>query len=193
MIVWNLITNRETQRMKGDRFLPISILVAAVLIGGAVVFAFSFYKGGGSAAPSGGAAKGTTSQQGAPAVSAATILKSEPGDAVTGSANAPVTVTEYGDYQCPFCGEFFSQIEPTIMTQYVTPGKVKFVSETMLSWVLSLRLPGQLADCAADQNQQFAYHNALYTAKVADVAGVVMGTTDFSLQPLSSSWLNSSA
>lgn len=44
-----------------------------------------------------------------------------------GSADAPVTVVEYADFQCPACGVFFNSIEPGIVKAYIDTGKVKFV------------------------------------------------------------------
>ncbi len=148
---------------KRDYFLPVSILVAAVLVAGAVVFA-QVYKPAPAAVP---APTGGTGQQQA-AADPASVLKTLPGDSFTGDANAPVTVTEYGDYQCPFCGQFFSKVEPLIMSKYAKTGKVKFVFRNFSFLGPESTAAAQAADCAADQNQQFAYHGALYNAKLAD-------------------------
>lgn len=44
-----------------------------------------------------------------------------------GNEDAPVTVVEYGDYKCPACGYFESNIFPQLEADYINTGKVKFV------------------------------------------------------------------
>ena len=44
-------------------------------------------------------------------------------DHVLGDANAPVTVFEYSDLQCPFCGRFDRNEFPDLMTNYIDTGK----------------------------------------------------------------------
>src|ERR1039458_9858901 len=115
------------QNNHSDRFLPISILVAAVVIGGALVFT-SFYKSGSPAGAGAVVNPGAAAQQPAVPTNNTSVMVLGARDAVLGSASAPVTMIEYGDYQCPFCGtEFFAQTEPQIIQNYVNSGKVKFV------------------------------------------------------------------
>lgn len=47
--------------------------------------------------------------------------------AVLGSPDAPVTLIEYADPQCPFCAQFARDVLPTIVDEYVRPGKVRLV------------------------------------------------------------------
>ena len=48
-------------------------------------------------------------------------------DAVLGSADAPVTIIEFSDYECPFCKSYFTNTFPNIKKDYVDTGKVKIV------------------------------------------------------------------
>lgn len=41
-----------------------------------------------------------------------------------GDKNAPITLVEFGDYQCFFCNRFFHETEDLILTNYVEAGKV---------------------------------------------------------------------
>ncbi len=163
------IINTNVVVERKDRFLPISILVAAILIGGSLVFV-ALYKGGGT----GGAAivggTGGAAQPGATAPTTNTnVMALGSRDAVLGSASAPVTMIEYGDYQCPFCGiQFFAQTEPQIIQNYVNTGKVKFVFRDFAFLGAESTAAANAAQCANDQSKMWAYHDALYTAKVAD-------------------------
>ena len=161
---------------KREWLLPISIVIAAVLVGGSLVFS-ALYKPSPAApaAPSGQAVvpTGPTSA----AVAAAMQLTAD--DVALGDANAPVTVIEYGDYQCPFCTRFFTQVEPQIVQNYVKTGKAKFVFR---NFPFIDRFPGlpaganeshaaaAAAECAKDQGKFWEFHDALYNAKVADEA-----------------------
>jgi len=48
-------------------------------------------------------------------------------DPVLGNSNAPVTIIEFSDYQCPFCRKFWTDTLPQIKTNYIDTGKVKLV------------------------------------------------------------------
>ncbi|HVW87070.1 MAG TPA: thioredoxin domain-containing protein [Bryobacteraceae bacterium] len=45
----------------------------------------------------------------------------------TGSASAPITLELYTDYQCPACRNFYLDVLPSVMSQYVATGKVRLV------------------------------------------------------------------
>ena len=44
-----------------------------------------------------------------------------------GDPNAPVTMIEYSDYQCPFCARYFVQTEPSINESFVRSGQLMVV------------------------------------------------------------------
>ncbi len=46
-------------------------------------------------------------------------------DPVLGEAGAPVTIIEFGDYQCPSCRLFWRDVEPRLKKEYIDTGKVK--------------------------------------------------------------------
>ena len=48
-------------------------------------------------------------------------------DPVLGDKNAPVTMIEFSDYECPFCKRHFDQTLPQLVEKYVDTGKVKIV------------------------------------------------------------------
>ncbi len=86
------------------------------------------------------------------------------GGVLVGDANAPVTITEYGDFQCPVCRQLHQLWEPTL-EQLIQQGKVKFefVGLEFLDrgTTESLRSAGA-GVCAADAGKFLEYYNALY-------------------------------
>ncbi|MBI2632639.1 DsbA family protein [Candidatus Pacearchaeota archaeon] len=109
------ITLRKDSLWKYSTFL----LLALVVIIGFV----AFRDGGGS--PTGNLIAPTTPTALPTQLSQ---VKVNMGDApILGDSNAPVTIIEYSDFQCPFCGRFYSNALASIKTQYIDTGKVKLV------------------------------------------------------------------
>ncbi len=151
---------------KSNRFLPVSILIAAALIAGSVLFS-AFYRPGASAPAEVGGTGGTGA---VPGNSSGAAMKIGPRDEILGNPNAPVTIVEYGDYQCPFCGAFFSQTQPQIADNYVNKGVVRMVFRNFAFLGPESIVSAEAAECAFDQKKLVAYHDALYQAKVDDDA-----------------------
>jgi protein-disulfide isomerase len=80
-----------------------------------------------------------------------------------GSANAPVTVFEMADFQCPVCGRFAREIMPALEREYVATGKVKWVYVNFpLPMHPNAEPAAELAMCAARQGRFWAIHDLLY-------------------------------
>ncbi len=83
--------------------------------------------------------------------------------ATLGDPNAPVTLIEFSDYQCPFCKKFTTEIFPTIKEAYIDTGKVRFVFRDFPLEIHDLAKEAALAArCAGEQGQYFAYHDILF-------------------------------
>jgi protein-disulfide isomerase len=81
---------------------------------------------------------------------------------VLGSPNAPVTVVEYVDLQCPFCQEFETKAMPTLLSRYVRPGKVK-IEARPIAFIGPDSERGRAGALAAgEQNRLFNYMQLLY-------------------------------
>lgn len=83
---------------------------------------------------------------------------------VLGKENAKITLIEFSDYQCPFCGRFFTQTEGQLKKEYVDSGKVKFYYR---DFPLPQIHPGaqkaaEAARCAGDQNKYWQYHDLIF-------------------------------
>lgn len=94
-------------------------------------------------------------------------------DPVKGSGNASVTIIEFGDFQCPFCANFYTQTLPLIKENYINTGKVKFVYRDFpLDISCNTSMNRQLhpnackaaeaAECADNQGKFWEYHDKLF-------------------------------
>lgn len=93
------------------------------------------------------------------------------GDPYLGAPQAPVTIEEYGDFQCPFCGEFARDTEPRVVSTYVVPGKARLVWHTMAFIGPESVRAGEAALCAQDQGKFWDYYMLLYTHQGAENSG----------------------
>ncbi len=99
----------------------------------------------------------------------------------TGDPNAPIKLTEYADFQCPYCKEYWSSTEEQIVNTYVVPGKVFYTYRSAGNWVSNNATGGtdtesrdsaEAAYCAADQNKFWQMHDALFTNVLGEADGI---------------------
>ena len=88
-----------------------------------------------------------------------------------GDKNAPVTMVEFSDFQCPFCGRFFQTVEPALLKDYVETGKVTFVYKHSAFLGPESVWAAQAAECAADQEKFWAYHDLLFARQAGENQG----------------------
>jgi protein-disulfide isomerase len=91
-----------------------------------------------------------------------------------GDPNAPVTMIEYTDYECPFCRSFFLETRPQIIEQYVETGVVRLVVRDFpLVDIHPSALLGSTASlCAAEQGEFFAMYEMLFATHQIEWGGV---------------------
>lgn len=85
-------------------------------------------------------------------------------DHIEGMSNAPVTVVEYADFQCPFCGRFARETFPSIKQNYIDTGKVRWIFRHFPLRNIHPNAEGasQASECASDQNAFWNYHDRLF-------------------------------
>ena len=85
-------------------------------------------------------------------------------DPIIGNPNAPITIIEFSDFQCPFCAKFNIQTLPAIMNEYVNDGKVKLVFRDFpIQSIHSNALPASIAaECANEQRKFKEMHDMLF-------------------------------
>lgn len=148
------------------------ISVPASIIIGSCIIALSILLSGGVLEVKGLTAKKTTdtptvaAASSAPAAPAAPEQKTGPvkvsvdDDAVLGDKNAPITMVEFSDYECPFCKRYFDQTYAQIKTNYVDTGKMKVVFRDLpLSFHDPMATKEAIAaNCAREQGGDTAYY-----------------------------------
>lgn len=88
-----------------------------------------------------------------------------------GQASAPVTMVEFGDFQCPFCGRFARDTLPSIKKDYIDTGQVKFFYNDFSFLGAESFQAAEAAKCADDQGQFWAYHDYLYSNQQGENQG----------------------
>ncbi len=95
-----------------------------------------------------------------PSTATVTINKDRP---ALGSADAPVTVVEFTDYQCPFCKRFTQSTFTYPKRDFIDTGKVRWVVRDMpLNFHTNARKAGQAVHCANEQGKFWEMRDVLF-------------------------------
>lgn len=89
-----------------------------------------------------------------------------------GNPDAPLTILEYSDFQCPFCQKAALEIVPQIEAEYVATGKAKIVWKQFPIEGEESVWAAQASECAAEQNAFWEYHDTLFLNR----KGINVGT-----------------
>src|SRR3989344_9492200 len=110
-------------------------------------------------------------------------------DPILGNKNAPVTIIEFSDYQCPFCRKFWTETFNQLKAEYIDTGKVKFVYRDFpLTSIHPAAEPAaEAANCVRELGGDEAYykmHDKIFQeGNILDggdpVTGPVRGTAQF--------------
>jgi protein-disulfide isomerase len=79
-----------------------------------------------------------------------------------GSKDAPITMIEFGDYQCFYCHKFYNDAESDIVKNYIDTGKVKLIFKDFTIIGQDSVTAANAAHCAQEQGKFWQYHDALY-------------------------------
>ncbi|MFA6136382.1 MAG: thioredoxin domain-containing protein [Candidatus Paceibacterota bacterium] len=150
----------NTNQSKNGLVIAGSIIVAGVIIAVALIYAVGSGNGGNVDDNKDNPDNNT--------------VVAQVGDApVLGEEKAPVTMIEFGDFQCPACNVFYQQIEPLLRENYINTGKAKMAFKT-LTFIDSFDgskdpkesfLAGSAGECAKEQGKFWAMHDAIYQAE----------------------------
>ena len=84
------------------------------------------------------------------------------GAPVLGNPDAQVTLVEFADFQCPFCGQLFKEVISELKQKYINTGQVKFVYMNFAFLGPESQFSAQASKCAQDQGKFWEYHDYLY-------------------------------
>ena len=87
----------------------------------------------------------------------------ENGSPILGSESAPITIIEFGDYQCEACYAWFHNTRDTLIDNYIETGKAKLIFVDLPFLGRDSPTAAQASYCAEDQEQYWEYHTMLYT------------------------------
>lgn len=80
-----------------------------------------------------------------------------------GKENAKVTLIEFSDFECPFCGKFYSETLPQITKEYIDTGKVKlYYRHYPLSFHPKATPLALASECANDQGAFWKIHDKIF-------------------------------
>ena len=84
------------------------------------------------------------------------------GSPIMGNPSAPITIVEWGDYQCTFCYKFHQSSKNTLIEEYVNTGRINFVFRDFPLNGSDSVLAAQASYCADDQGKYWEYHDEIY-------------------------------
>ncbi len=159
-------SNTESKPVSGfdvtRLFLPVAIVVAALMVSGTLLYV-NWNKIGSA---DGGAH--IPQNEGAPAD------VSIDNDPILGRNDAPVTIIEFSDFQCPFCRKFYEDALVEIKKQYIDTGKARFVYRDFpLDFHPGAQPAAEAAECADDQGMYWKFHDKVFAAQAKKGDGTV--------------------
>jgi protein-disulfide isomerase len=98
-----------------------------------------------------------------PGIPKTASIKIDKEPTMLGAADAPVTVVEITDYQCPFCKRFVQTTFPTLKRDYIDTGKLRWIVRDMpLSFHQNANKAAEAAHCAGDQGKYWEMRDILF-------------------------------
>ncbi len=81
-----------------------------------------------------------------------------------GDPNAPVTIIEYTDFQCPYCSRHFQETYPQIKANYIDTGQVYYIFKDfpLTNIHPQAQISAEAARCAGDQDAYLEMHDILF-------------------------------
>lgn len=168
-------TSKDTRRR--SVLIPAAVAVIALLVTAA---AFMASRPGPTASGAQGAPTSASSRSTGPAAVVETpapkdsttdpvieelkaLARRKPGDPLAlGKPDAPVVLISYSEFQCPFCGKFARDTEPTLISKYVDAGVLRIEWRDFPYLGDESTTAAVAGRAAAAQNRFWQFHDALY-------------------------------
>jgi protein-disulfide isomerase len=129
--------------MPKSKTAPLLLIVAAVAIAGGIALYLS--------------RQGTTAAD----PDAKNVASAQGNGRIRGAADAPITLVEYGDYQCPTCG-LYHPIVTELLSRYTGKLKLEYHHFPLIQIHPNAMMASWAAEAAADQGKFWEMHDLLY-------------------------------
>lgn len=96
-------------------------------------------------------------------------VSTEMGSPILGDPSAPITIVEFGDYQCHACYNWFHTHKPVIYENYIATGKANLVFVDLAFLGRDSPIASQASYCAEDQGMYWQYHDLLYNSQESQI------------------------
>jgi protein-disulfide isomerase len=144
---------------KSSMGIRLAVLAAAAV---AIVLVAVVVAGGGSDDKSGG---------GSPAAAKSALQGIPQAGISLGSPDAPVTIVEFADLQCPFCAEYHHNVFPTLLKRYVRTGQVRLELRLLRFLGPDSDRLARAAAGAATQDRMWQFAGLAYARQGAENSG----------------------
>ena len=146
------------------RLLGVAVLLAVLVVAGGVWLSS---RGGDPARSTGGGAAGAGGEEPA-------VVAGIPQNGMTlGDPDAPATLVEFVDLQCPFCRDYSRDVMPTMVDRYVRPGRMKIELRVLSFLGPDSQVAARFAAAAALQDHAFDVVEELFARQGAENSGWV--------------------
>lgn len=140
-------------KISNQFIVPGAIILAGTIIAVAVIYSGSFRP----------VKEETKAEVGSAKIDKAELKNLDANSPFLGSPSAKITIVEFGDFQCPFCGRFSQTTEKEIIEKYVKTGKAKFVYRDFAFLGPESEWSAVASHCAEEQGKFWQYHDYLYS------------------------------
>jgi protein-disulfide isomerase len=150
--------------MSSNKKIIVAAIVAGIVVAGAAAFMFTSTQTNASVMDSGNGNPDPNASRNQEIISRLETVTMASAPAL-GSADAEVTIVEFGDYQCTWCHRWHQSTKDSIVADYVDTGKVRFLFKDFPINDHADRassLAAEASYCAADQGKYWDYHDELY-------------------------------
>ncbi len=145
--------------------LGICIVLGGVFLMGSKFGGGSLALGGSNAPaanqPSAAANQPSANQPTQPEGDATKIAAVTSADHIRGNTNAPITMIEYSDFECPFCLQFHSTLSQ-VLTDYKDKVRLVYREFPLRSIHPQAEKGAEAAECASDQGKFWEMHDKLF-------------------------------
>ena len=88
---------------------------------------------------------------------------------ILGNPTAPITIIEFGDYQCHQCYNWFHNTKPQITSDYINTGKANLIFVDLAFLGRDSPKAAQATYCAGEQGKYWEYHDLLYISQESKI------------------------